>query len=41
MEEANQALPQLIAKHNHKFSVSPANDTSAHVPLSDDMNHLQ
>jgi len=38
LEDANRALPQLIAKHNHKFSVLPENDTSAYCPLSDDID---
>ncbi len=34
MEEANRALPGLIARHNKKYSVQPAEAESAYMPLN-------
>ncbi len=34
MDEANEALPELIAKHNRNYSVSPADENTAYIPLN-------
>lgn len=38
IQEANEALPVLIAKHNDKFSVAPADEETAYTPLCDDVD---
>lgn len=38
IEAANEALPDLIAKHNTNFSVSPADEMPAYTPLGDEVN---
>lgn len=35
LEEANQVLPQLIEKHNQRFSVVPVDETSAYRALNE------
>ncbi len=38
IEEANKALPKLLAKHNRQFAVSPKEAESAYVDLGPDTN---
>lgn len=38
LDEANRALPALIAKHNVKFAVKPKEEASAYRPLDDSMD---
>jgi hypothetical protein len=33
IEEANKVLPELIARHNRKYSVPPAEEEAAYMPL--------
>ncbi|MBB6735864.1 ISNCY family transposase [Cohnella zeiphila] len=37
MEEANEALPALLRKHNRKFAVKPKSDESAYIKLDSSM----
>lgn len=37
IQEANEALPVLVAKHNAKFSVAPSDETTAYTPLGSDV----
>jgi transposase len=38
VEEANKALPELIARHNRKHAVVPAEEKSAYMPLNSEVN---
>lgn len=38
IQEANEALPALIAKHNARFSVLPAEEEISYTPLGRDVN---
>jgi transposase len=38
LEEANNVLPELIAKHNQRFSIAPANEANAFAPLDERCN---
>jgi transposase len=33
IEEANKVLPELVARHNEKYSVSPAEEEASYMPL--------
>jgi transposase InsO family protein len=38
IEEANKALPKLIERHNRKYSVQPAEEKEAYMPLEREAN---
>jgi transposase len=38
IKDANKVLPELIARHNRKYSVSPAERTVAYMPLEREVN---